>query len=328
MPEEYVNKLARSRTTNMRHLLPVIQQQVLWPEQKRTVVLIGTRGEVPLAHRKPKEPLLLAVPAGQVVVGYRLAEDLRLDVGEKIQLLGEEFEVAKTQPERGTAEDVTLWIDLAAAQRLLDMAGRVNGIEALKCFCAGVGVDEIRKEVAGILPGTNVILRQNKVTVRAKARARAQKEHEQAIAAERTQRRDLRRSRESFAAMLVPVLVVAAAVWIGLLAIGNVRERVAEIGILRALGVGSSRVFLLFQSRAVLIGLVGALMGCLGGMAAGVILAKLMEKTLETTQAIALLSPLLVGAVLLSAPLLATAASWIPSLMAARQDPAIILSHE
>ena len=328
MPEDHVTTLANSATTNIRHLLPIIQQELLWPEQKRTVILIGTRGEVPLAHRKPKEPLLLAVPKGKTVVGYRLAEDLDLKVGGSITLLGETFEVAKTQPERGTAEDVTLWIHLAAAQRLLDMPGRINGIEALKCFCVGVGVKELREEVAGILPGTNVILRQNKVTVRQQARTRAEEEHKNALAAEKARRSKLRQSRESLAAVLVPVIVLAAALWIGLLAFGNVRERIPEIGILRALGVGTNRVFLLFQSRAVLIGLCGAVLGCLGGIAIGVVLATRLETSLSTADAARLVSPLLIVALAVAAPLLSVAASWVPSMLAARQDPAIVLSHE
>jgi ABC-type lipoprotein release transport system permease subunit len=208
------------------------------------------------------------------------------------------------------------------------MPDRINGIEALKCFCIGVGVKEIREEFASILPGTNVILRQNKVTVRQKARSRAQVEHETALAAETARRLELRQSRESFAALLVPVVVVAAALWIGLLAFGNVRERIPEIGILRALGVGASRVFLLFQSRAVLIGVLGAILGCLGGIALGVVLATRFETQLSSADAIRLASPLMLCGLAIAAPLLSVAASWVPSLIAAQQDPAVVLSHE
>lgn len=328
IPEEYVTILANSRTTNVRHLLPIVQKQVLWPETKRTVILIGTRGEVPLAHRKPKEPLLLAVPKGKAVVGYRLAEDLGLQVGDPVTLLGERFEVAKTEPERGTSEDVTIWLDLAATQRLLGLSGRINGIEALKCFCAGVGIKELREEIASILPGTNVLLRQNKVTVRQKARARAKIESEAALAAEASRRSDLRLSREKFVALLVPVVLLAVALWIGLLAFGNVRERIPEIGILRALGVDTGRIFLLFQSRAMVIGLLGAVLGCLGGVALGVVLATKLETELSATDASRLISPLLLAGLSVAAPLLSVAASWVPSMIAAQQDPAVVLSHE
>lgn len=52
MPEENVRKLADSGSMLIRHLLPIVQQKVFWTEQKRRVILIGTRGEVPLAHRR------------------------------------------------------------------------------------------------------------------------------------------------------------------------------------------------------------------------------------------------------------------------------------
>jgi putative ABC transport system permease protein len=50
MPEEYVTKLAHSGIMTVRHLLPSLQQKVKWPEKKRTIILVGTRGEVPDLH--------------------------------------------------------------------------------------------------------------------------------------------------------------------------------------------------------------------------------------------------------------------------------------
>ncbi len=328
MPQDHVAKLANSNTYTMRHLLPLVQQQVYWPQQKRTITLIGTRGEVPLAHRKPKEPMLLAVPEGEAVVGYQLARDLKLNPGGTINLLGRTFTVAKIVPERGSRDDSTIWIDLAAAQQLLDMPGRINAIEALKCFCAGAGVEKLRKEVASVLPDATVIVRQNEVTVRAKARARAKAEHEEALAAERANRKELRQSREMFAAVLSPSVIVGATVWIGLLAYGNVRQRAGEIAILRALGVRSARVFKLFLSRAVLIGLIGAGAGCVAGAGTGGWLAARLEPVLDPAGTLVVLPWTLLAGTIAAAPLLSAAASWAPSLLAARQNPADILASE
>ncbi|SVC97838.1 uncharacterized protein METZ01_LOCUS350692, partial [marine metagenome] len=55
MPEAFVTKLANSKIVTINHLLPVITKRIRWIEQDNfEVVLIGTRGEVPLAHRDPK----------------------------------------------------------------------------------------------------------------------------------------------------------------------------------------------------------------------------------------------------------------------------------
>ena len=319
MPESNVRKLADSGTNSMRHLLPIVQQRVLWPEQKRRIVLIGTRGEVPLAHRKPKEPMLLAVPKGQAVIGYELASDLDLAPGDTIALLGEEFVIARCRPERGSAEDATIWVDLAAAQKLLDMPGRVNAIEALKCFCPGLGADDLRQEIARILPDTKAVVRQNEVTIRANARARAKAEHEAAVAEDKANRAGLRAERQALGAIVVPLVVLCAAAWVGLLALSNVRQRSAEIGILCALGARSSQILRVFLTKAILIGLVGAVLGYAAAMVVG---------RIATDQAQTLFDPLLFVAVIVATPALSALVSWAPATIASRLDPAAVLARE
>jgi hypothetical protein len=328
MPESTVATLADSDTALVQHLLPIVQQRIDWPEQKRRIILMGTRGEVPLAHRKPLDPMLLAVPEGKCVVGYELARDLDIKPGQSITLRGTSFEVQQVRPERGTAEDATIWVDLAAGQKLLGMEGRINAIEALQCHCKGVTPEQTRQEVAGIL-GNNVkvILRENNVTVRANARDRAEAEHVQAMAAERASRAELRSRRESLAGVMVPAVLVLAAVWIGLLALSNVRERAAEIGILRAIGVRARSVVRVFFIRAMITGLLGAAIGYATGLAVAVLVER-SSPSLRVDSAAALFEPRLLAIVLVAAPLLAMLASWAPAMLAGRQDPAVILARE
>ena len=339
MPEENVVKLANSNTSLIRHLLPIVQQNVTWPEEKRRIILIGTRGEVPLAHRNPLEPMLLAVPEGKAVIGFALARDLGLRAGGKMTLMGRQFEVHKVRPERGTAEDSTVWVDLKAGQELLDMPGRINGIEALKCMCAGVTIEQLKAEVAGYLNNeVKVVVRQNAVTIRAKARDRARKEHVEAMAATKASRAQLRaereatwararRTRESFAAVVVPLVLGGAAVWIGFLALSNVRERNAEIGILRAIGVRSGHIFSVFLVKALAIGLLGAVTGYAAGLAVSFVASQRVE-SLQVGGLGELFTPWLLVAVVCAAPLLSVLASWAPATLAARQDPAVVLSKE
>ena len=76
MPEEYVTTLANSEIVTVNHLLPRLTRKIKWPEQDRTVVLIGVRGEVPLAHKDPKKPLIEPVPAGDCC-WLRIAQEPR-----------------------------------------------------------------------------------------------------------------------------------------------------------------------------------------------------------------------------------------------------------
>ena len=122
--------------------------------------------------------------------------------------------------------------------------------------------------------------------------------------------------------MLVPLVMVGCVVWIGLLAFGNVRDRAFEIGILRALGLQSRRVLLVFLARAALVGLCGAGLGYPAGFIVGVLWGE------GPAAYSALFDPVMLLVVVLAAPLLAGLASWVPAVVATRQDPAAILREE
>jgi len=329
MAEESVEKLARSKMVAVRHLLPSLQQKIKWPEKKRTVILIGTRGEVPNLYKNPKKPLVQPVPRGKMVVGYELHQSLGLKVGDTVTLLGREFTVHKCHEERGSKDDITVWIHLAEAQELLDKKGRISAILGLECKCAWTDVTKVRDEIKRILPDTQVVEIGSKALARADARTRVADEAKAALERERTLRSKLRDERERFASFLVVIVLSASAASVGFLAFANVRERRSEIGILRAMGFRSGQILFLFMSKAIIMGLLGGLVGFVLGFFAG----KQTDIILNPSDAHAaafgpLFDPKVIVLALILAPSLSAAASWIPAMSAARQDPAEILHEE
>ena len=325
MPEDYVTKLATSKIATIRHLLPSLQQKIKWPERQRTIILIGTRGEVPQADETPQQPIQQPVKPGMAVLGYELHTSLKLKLGDSITLLGKEFKVATMHPERGNKDDITIWIDLRQSQELLGKPGVINGILALECECAFANVHRIRSEITNILPDTVVIEFAGQALARAESRQRAAEEARAAVASLKQHRAALRAEQERFAAVLVPVAVLMSAVWVGLLALNNVRERRHEIGILRAIGVGTRGILLLFLGRAFAVGLLGAVIGVAAGIAAGMLLGGV---PLRVSDVALMLNPRVMAAVLACAPALSVIASWLPALLAAQQDPAVVLREE
>jgi putative ABC transport system permease protein len=340
MPESHVDILANSKIVTVNHLLPSVTKRVKWPEKEIDVIIHGTRGEVPIMHRGLKKPMLDAVPPGTMVVGYQVHSKLELKAEDKVTLLGREFTVKTLHPERGSTDDVTIWIDLAEAQQLLGMENVINAILALECGCTGDRISQIREEIAGILPGTNVIEKHSQALTRAESRAKAkviaenalaaeQKAGEEALLREITSRAAIQDRRASFVSILVPLVLIGCALWIGFLAYGNVRQRNSEIGILRAIGLSSNQVLAIFLIKAGLIGLIGGLVGTAAGVLIGIQFGGLAPSE-ETWQRIFETGAVLTTVVL--APLLAPAfsaiASWLPALMAARRDPALVLQAE
>ena len=163
-----------------------------------------------------------------------------------------------------------------------------------------------------------MIERGTKATARAEARLAARKLAEATLATEEKRAQQTMTQMESFTATLVPIVLTGCALLIGLLAFLNVRDRQAEVGILRAIGLKSSQVYSIFLYKALFIGLLGAL----AGVPLGHLVATRAAKSHASTQA-ELLSANggLFLLVLLATPLITLIASWIPTLCAVQQDP-------
>lgn len=326
MPEEYVDKLSRSELMTIRHLLPSLEQKIRWPEQSnRSIILIGTRGEVPFLHREPGEPILVAVSPGKIVLGYEIWQSLELKPGDNVRLLGIDFQVSKIHPQRGNKDDITVWIDLGKAQELLHKQGEINAILALKCHCEGNDISIIRQDIARILPDTQVIEIENKVVTRAKARDRAKATADSALVAEQRYRARLRHEKETFAAWMIPLVIIGSTALIGLIIFNNVNERRPEVGILRAIGLRSRQILFVFMAKAFMMGLFGALAGCIIGFTVGLISSEISGLSQAAPE---LFRPGMLVIIMITAPLLSSFASWVPALIASRQDPAVILREE
>jgi putative ABC transport system permease protein len=376
MPESYVSKLSKSGIVTINHLMPLVTHRIAdWqgPVSKQSILVIGTRGEVPFAHRTSKKPLEdgKKIPAHGIVLGYDVHHRQKLQKGDKVKLLGREFTVADLHAQRGNADDSTVFLNLKEAQVALGKQNLINAMLALECNCQVVDrVGDIRKDVAKILPGTQVVEKDAaKALARAEARIKAKKHAQKSLALAKANGRkmitqvetsnknvlqqenaagaaaiareakaaadDLRREqesrdalgkqRESFAAILVPLVIVGSGLWIALLTLMNVRQRSSEIGILRAIGLRSGEILTIFLTKAMLFGLLGAVVGYLAGFSLGIAWGDLPISGQSGGQLFD--AGYLLLAVLL-APALAALASWIPATLAARQDPAVVLQAE
>jgi putative ABC transport system permease protein len=306
MPEAYVNQLSKSKTLLIQHLVARLQQRVEW--RGRKVLLTGVLPEIPMEQGGArKAPMGFAIHQGEALLGFELANSTGLQAGDALTITvggrTRKYAVREVLGEEGSLDDIRILLHLHDAQELLNMPGRVTDIQALSCYCRGYDIANLRADLAREFPDTRVTELRTQYLVRAETRATV----------------------ERYAAFLIPAVLAICAVWVGLLALGNVRERRAEIGILRAMGVSSLSVAALFLGKAVLLGLLGAALGFpLGTWAAlrfgpdvfPITSAKFVPMTQFLWQA------------LVGAPLLCALASYLPAMMAVTQDPAEVLREE
>jgi ABC-type lipoprotein release transport system permease subunit len=304
-------------------LLPSFQQKVVWPEQKRTILLMGIRDEIPIAEKSKLKALMNAVDPGTAVLGYELAQSIGLKKSDEFKLLGHPFRVAKVHAERGNIDDITIWLDLTEAQQLLGKKGLINGILALECACAWADIGKVREEIVRILPHTKVIESDSKKALtRAEGRYRAAEEVRQTLLEDEDHLRKIRREQEAFAAILVPGVVLISMIWLSILVFSNVKARSYEIALLRALGLQTRGILMLIMVKTGLIGFLGA---TIGGLLGTLLIYLRAGDAILFTKLFPL--PHLIGLVA-GAVLLSVMAGLPPALFAASQDPANILREE
>jgi putative ABC transport system permease protein len=330
---EDVWKIAESGLESLNHLLPVLQGRVRWDEGDSEIMISGVRGQVPV-YGKPghltedheyRSPMMERVPEGKADLGAEIAVLANLRPGDRMTIQGEKFEVNRVFPRRGTRDDLIVWIPLDKAQAILDRPGTINGILALECVCHSDRLGTLHRQVEAILPHAKVFEFSSLIAARADVRERAAELHRQVMASTIAHRIGLRREKERFASILIPILVLGATVWIFFIIFNNVRERRREIGILRAVGFRRSQVLRVFLGKSLLMGIVAGALGCFVGVLLGVVWSS-VEPSFAGFAGL-LSGPLLLTGLLL-APVLALAAGLIPAVIAANQDPAVMLSEE
>jgi len=246
------------------------------------------------------------IEPGTAYVGYQLAQMRGVGRGDTIQVLGKNFKVTRSLAERGSMEDIRLYVHLQDAQALLNLPGQINEIQALDCYCRHPTKDTLtvlREQLATVLPGAQVVKMQAMALAREKQRGMM----------------------EDYFAMIIPVIVLAGGIWIAALTFLNTRDRSGEVGVLRALGCGSLHIGSLFLGRSLLIGLAGAALGfALGTGLALTVGPDLFQMTAQQIKP----DYRLLGWSLLLAPAFAVGASFVPSMMAVVKDPAVTLRSD
>ena len=302
MPQDYVYRFASQEAVGLsyNHLLATLHKRVLWRGME--AILTGISSEVSPPD-KPKPAMIFEIERGTVYVGSLLANTLNIRKGDTVEILGKPFTVARCLSESGSEDDIRIFGHLADVQGLLNMEGQVNEIKALECLCRNPSKDTftiLKEDLQRILPETKVIR----------------------ISAIATAREKQRLMVEEYFAFILPFVLVVCGAWIGVLAMMNVRERQYEIGVMRALGYGSGQIASLFLGKAIVIGLLGAAVGFAVGT--GLALGFGPDIFEVTAKAIKPLYRLLVWS-LVAAPAFAALASFIPTMVAVTQDPAVTL---
>lgn len=303
MPESVADRLAEQKTVVYNHLVATLHGQV---DADGGPLLVTGLSPTKFPPGKKKPPMSPAIKPGNAHLGSLAAERLTVAEGGALELGGGSYRVERVAPATGGPDDLRVWLALSDAQELLGKPGQINEVQAIDCLCLDPSEDPAAKvsaAVTEVAPETQVVMRQQIATARARQRQMLQR----------------------LAGTAGPVVLLAGAAGLAVLAWLNVRRRAVEIGVLRVLGRSSATVAGLVLGRAALVGLIGALLGA----AIGVEVAESWAPSLfPQTGAKATVDQESVRNTLLAAPLLAVAAAAVAASLAVVQSPAVVLRDE
>jgi putative ABC transport system permease protein len=250
------------------------------------------------------------------VISSDLATRLNLRQNDRIELRGRNltlpFTIRNIAPNQNTA---WVGVDIAAAQQLLDMYGKLDRIEVF----VGTGEDaaSVERLVKATIPPSWEVQTPG---------ARSEEN-----------RRMLRAFRWNLRILSYISLLVGAFLIYNTIAVSVVRRR-TEIGILRALGTSSRGVLLVFLGEASMLGIIGSAIGIILGRLLAAALIGMISDTVNalfttSTPGAIDLSPQSVFWALATGTAVAFFSALIPAREAARVPPAeamrrAIVEHE
>lgn len=310
MPEAHAAALGAAHPETVEHLVPRLRQKLSWPERSWTVIVVGTADTPFCPADDARELTWEHPPGGTVALGHEIHNGLDIKTGDELIVKGRTYTVGQCYPERGSKDDITVWMALEDAQVLLDRPRQINEILGLETRDAWLDIGRVRAEVASILPGVQVVEHGTKLSALSHARNETLAKGTAAIEAEKDHRDALRRKARQLAWVMVPVVLAASTLWLTLLMSGNAAQRRHETGVARALGFSTWQIVGLFVGRAAAMGVLGGIIGSAAGAAAGHVTAGLLGAAVVLAAAITIL------------------AAALPTARIAAQDPAVVLSKE
>lgn len=230
-----------------------------------------------------------------LIAGADVARVLALTIGEDVSINGHAMPVAGILDPTGSQDDGLLFTGLAAAQEILDKQGQISMVE-VAALCNACPIDEMVRQIAGVLPDARVMAIQQVVKVRM----------------------DTLHRLSSFSLGMSAVVVLVGSLVVLTTMMSSVRERKEEIGIFRAMGFRKRHVMGIIFSEATIISGPAGLVGYLAGTGASLLAARVFS---SLGQASVTLDPRLCGGAVLLSMVVGLTASIYPAIMAARLDP-------
>jgi len=230
------------------------------------------------------------------LAGATAARKLGLTPGQALEVDGHCLRLSGVLKPTGSDDDMVLFVPLALAQKIAAKEGQASFLE-VAALCSGCPIDDIVAQLQAALPDTDV-------------RALAQVAESRMYSVHFAQ---------NLAFSVSLVILITACTMLVMSMLSSVVERRREIGIMRAVGFSRPKIFIVFVSEAIGIGLVSGVLA----YALGQFLTEYVLRQLQLAQDVSLVfqgMPFMV--LVLLAALTAAIAAAFPAWRASLVEPA------
>jgi putative ABC transport system permease protein len=230
-----------------------------------------------------------------LLLGTDAARSMNVSPGDKLEIKGQQFNVAGVLEQTGSQDDSLVFVSLEIAQKLLGKEGKITLAE-VAALCSGCPIGDMVTQIAEKLPDAKVSAIQQVVEGRLKALDQFK--------------------RFSYAMAGVVVFIGSLIVFVTMM--GSVNERTVEIGVFRAIGFRKSHIMRIILLEAALVSLLAGFLGYAVGMGGAKLALPFMA---ESKNAQLAWDGWIAGGSIGLALILGLLASLYPALHASKMDP-------
>ncbi len=298
-----------SLSDNIRAVSPVVEGQafVNRNEKRKAVTVVGMFPEkhnnVVDIQSKLVQGRFFGLNGGEAVVGFKLADEFALKLGDKIRVVSAEGNVGNYtiagifDTGFNAVDSATVFVPLRDAQSLFGVGTAVTtiGLKLTRIFEA----KDLAQQIALQVPYETRSWMEDNQQLLSGLRAQSQSSN-----------------------LILVFTTIAAGFGIASIMITSVVTRLREIGILKAIGATNRQILQIFAIEGTLLAFFGAIAGAIQGIVLSLALYSIRTQVSETGRTAEVfpfdLTPDLVIRAIVIAVLVGLAASWYPAWRAAR----------
>jgi putative ABC transport system permease protein len=237
---------------------------------------------------KPQEP-------GEALIGKDASARLKKAPGDSIDIPGGKLRVSGVLDNTGSQDDGLIFADIKWVQTHFRKGNAVSLIE-LSALCSGCPIEDIVKQVNGVLPGARAVAVKETVELKMQAMHYFHK----------------------FSLGISALLLIVAGMIIFFAMTASVKERVQEIGLFRAIGFRTGHIIQVLLTEAFMVSLLAGIVGYLIGIISPRFVAPYLMSAYNLTFEF---DPMLAAAALASSVIVGLLASIYPAVRAGQLDP-------